>query len=144
MIRVKNIGSSMVTLIAPDYKFRRKLAPGRELPIQDEVYDELTFDPGFQTMVKIGFVQVSGVDTEKSEVIEVEKNNILTREEIVKMFEENNITNFAKIIPHASDATKESIVSVAMEKRAVAPAFSSLIKKYCGVDLIQALSTQEV
>jgi hypothetical protein len=143
MIKVKNIGSSMVTLIAPDYKFRRKLAPGREIPVQEEVYDELTFDIGFQTLVKNGSIRVSGVNAEEKEVIEVE-NNILSREELVKIFEDNNVTKFAQIIPTASDAMKESIVNIAIEKRIAAAAFTSLINKYCGVDIIKALSTQEV
>lgn len=142
MIKVKNIGSSVVYLIAPDYKFHRKLQPKRELPIPEEVYNELTFEPGFQTLIKIGMIKVTGASEGNNEIIETE-NNIVSREELEKIFDANDVTKFAQIIPNMSFAGKESAVSIALEKHITTPGFASLIKKYCGVDIIQALAMQE-
>ena len=41
MIQIKNISSSTMTIICPDFKFRRKLPVGREIPVAKEIYDEL-------------------------------------------------------------------------------------------------------
>lgn len=140
MIKIKNISSATVTIVSKDLNAHRSLNPGREIPVEQSFYDELCFDPGFQTLVKSGFLKVTGVDETTSEVIEVNENQIYSREEIKKILEAEDITTFASIIKNASSATKESIVDLAIEMRLTKPAFSTLIKKYCGVDLINAIA----
>ena len=54
MIKVKNVGSSTVVILCTDLRFRRKLMPGREVTLTKEVYDELAYDTGFQTLVQVG------------------------------------------------------------------------------------------
>ena len=56
MIKVKNISTNDVYIIAHDMKFRRKLAPGREIGLEKDVYDELTFDIGFEKFIRNGIV----------------------------------------------------------------------------------------
>ena len=109
MIKVKNISSSNVTLICTPLHFRRPLTPSREIALTREVYDELSFDPGFQTLVEIGILKVSGAEEENAAVIESSMTS-LSRDEIKKIFEEKNYAEFAKTIQDVSPATKESII----------------------------------
>lgn len=141
MIKVKNISNYTIYVIAADYNFHRKLNPGREISVTQEVYDELTFDLGFEKLVRGGALKVTGVDAEVSEVIEVPYET-LTPAEIKKIFEEKDYVKFTKAIQNASPATKESIVAVAVDNRISDNAFISLIKKYCGVNVIEAISVQ--
>lgn len=141
MIKVKNIGSSTVVVICSDLRFRRKLAPGREVSLTKEIYDELCFDTGFQTLVQIGSLRVTGAEEEGSEVIESGKT-ALSREEIKAIFEEKNYAKFAQVIKDASPATKESIIALAVEMRIVDNGFVSLINKYCNTEILSAIANQ--
>lgn len=142
MITVKNISSSTVVLVSQDTKFHRKLAPGRTVPMSDEVYDELSFDNGFQTLISNGFIKVEGIDATQHEIVDTTDNNILSRDELKAIYEKEDITAFAKMIGNASTATKETAVELAVEMRMTKPAFTALIKKYCGVDIIQAIAAR--
>lgn len=141
MIKVKNVGSSTVIILCTDLRFRRKLMPGREVALTKEVYDELSFDTGFQTLVQVGSLRVSGAETEDSEVI-VSDKTVLSREEIKEIFEKKDYSKFAKEIKNASPATKESVAAVAVEMRVVDNGFVSLINKYCNMDLLSAIANQ--
>ena len=141
MIKVKNVGSSTVIILCTDLRFRRKLMPGREVALTKEVYDELSFDTGFQTLVQVGSLRVSGAETEDSEVIMSDKT-VLSREEIKEIFEKKDYSKFAKEIKDASPATKESVAAVAVEMRVVDNGFVSLINKYCNMDLLSAIANQ--
>ena len=141
MIQIKNIGSSTVTIICPDFKFRRKLPLGREIPVAKEIYDELCYDTGFQSMVKFGMLKVSGAEIEDAEVIETEYE-ALSADEIKEIFEKKDITKFAKMIPNAAPATKESIVKLAVEMRMIDAGFVALINKYCNVNIMDAITAQ--
>lgn len=141
MIKVKNVGSSTVIILCTDLRFRRKLMPGREVALTKEVYDELSFDTGFQTLVQVGSLRVSGAETEDSEVI-VSDKTVLSREEIKEIFEKKDYSKFAKEIKDASPATKESVAAVAVEMRVVDNGFVSLINKYCNMDLLSAIANQ--
>lgn len=142
MINIKNIGTATVTVLANEYKFRRKIVPGRSVPVPEEVYDALTYDPGFLTFVRSGFLRVENVNKESQEVIESEFA-VASADEIKAMFNNKDITKFSKLIPNASPATKDTIVKLAIDMRAVDNVFVALIKKYCGVDIIQAIAAQE-
>ena len=141
MIKVKNIGSSTVVLICTDLRFRRKLTPGREVNLTKEIYDELSFDTGFQTLIQVGSLRVTGAEAEGSEVIESEKT-ILSRDEIKAIYEAKNYTKFAQVIKDASPATKESAVALAVEMRVVDNGFVGLINKYCNTDILNAIANQ--
>jgi hypothetical protein len=52
----------------------------------------------------------------------------------------NDITNFAKFIPHATAAEKESAVTLAIQHKITNNAIVALIKKYCDVDVINAIN----
>ena len=56
------------------------------------------------------------------------------------MLLENDVTKFAKFIPNATEAEKESAVTLAVEHKITNAGIVALIKKYCDVDIINAIS----
>lgn len=141
MIKIKNISNYTVYVVSPDTGVHRKLVPGREIGISDEVYDELSFDIGFEKLVKLGSLKVSGVNEDKAEVIDTPFTSI-TPVEIRKMYQNKDYAGFTKTIQNASPATKEAMVAVAIEERISDNAFVSLIKKYCDVNIVEAIAVQ--
>jgi hypothetical protein len=53
---------------------------------------------------------------------------------------ENDVTAFAKFIPKATDAEKVSAVTLAVEHKVTNAGIVALIKKYCDVDVINAIA----
>lgn len=141
MIKVKNISNYKVCLVSPDTKTHRTLMPGREIGLTQEVYDELTFDNGFNKLIRCGALKVSGVSAETTEVIESPFTSIST-EEIRKIYKDKDYSAFTKTIQNASPATKEAMVAIAIEDRVADNAFVSLLKKYCDTDIIEAIAIQ--
>jgi hypothetical protein len=72
--------------------------------------------------------------------LEVKEASIKEKNEIEEMMANRNIVAFAKYIPNASPAAKEVIVNYAVANNIVDNAFTALIKKYCDVDVINAIS----
>lgn len=138
-ITIKNIGSATVALAFPDIRFNRSLAPGRTLPLTKEVYDEMMFDPGIQNLIGAGYLRIDGVD-EDEQVIE--NSNALEKSAIEAMIAKRDITAFAKFIPTATLAEKETVVQYVVNNNITDNAFAALIKKYCEVDVIQAISVK--
>lgn len=136
-ITVKNTSTASVTIIAPDYNFRRELMPGRSIPLPQEVFDELSFDTGFQSMVSGGFIKISGVDTEGIFDAPKEDTEAIEIDTIIK---ERNVTKFAKLIPTATPAVKDAIVKSMVANNVTDAAFTALVNKYCGVDVLQAIT----
>lgn len=144
-IQIKNVSSATVVITAPDVRLRRELVPGRIIPLSQEEFEELSFDPGMQNLLRAGYIQVKGTDAETKQVVkdtvqQAEESSTLTVEEIRKIYDEKDITKFAQVISKASPATRDSMVKLAVEMDVTLPAFTSLIKKYCDVDIIQAIT----
>ena len=137
MIRIKNVSTSLVSLYVPSIKLNRELTPGRAIPISQEEYEELTFDPGFMALVNGHYVVIEGVEKEQ-QVAEV--GPVFDASHIEKMLLENDVTKFAKFIPNATEAEKESAVTLAVEHKITNAGIVALIKKYCDVDIINAIS----
>jgi hypothetical protein len=138
-ITIKNISTSLVSLYFPAIRFNRELMPGREIPVSDEEYEEMTFDTGFMSLVNGHYIKVNGLEEEKQvEVVE----NVFEASEIEKMLVKGDVTAFAKFIPHATDAEKESAVTLAVEHKITNAGIVALIKKYCDVDVIQAIAAK--
>ncbi len=138
-IRIKNISTSLVSLYAPNIKFNRELIPGRTIPLTDEEYEELTFDPGFMALVNGHYIKILGVAKEKQvQIVE----NVFDASEIDKMLTSGNVTAFAKFIPKATAAEKESAVTLAVEHKITNAGIVALIKKYCDVDIINAINVK--
>ena len=136
-IRIKNISTSMVSLYVPSIKLNRDLTPGRMIPVSDEEYEELTFDTGFNALVKGHYIKVLGVEDEKQvEVV----NNVVEATDIESMLVKNDVAAFAKFIPGATAAEKESAVTLAIEHKITNAGIVALIKKYCDVDVISAIA----
>ena len=139
MIQIKNISTSRVVLSVPTIKLNRILTPGRVISISQEDYDELTFDPGFAALVRGHYLKVFGVEeTQQVEVVE----NVYEASVIEKMLVNNDVTAFAKFIPHATDAEKESAVTLAVEHKITNSGIVALIKRYCDVDVINAIAAK--
>ena len=56
------------------------------------------------------------------------------------MILKNDVTAFAKFIPNATAAEKESVINLAIQHKVTNNAFVALIKKYCDVDIINAIN----
>ena len=138
-IQVKNISTCVVSLFAPGVKLNRELIPGRTIPLTQEEYDELQYDVGFNALLNGHYIKLLGIDEDKQvEVI----SNVVEASEIEKMLVEGNVTAFAKFIPHATSAEKDSAVTLAIEHKITNSGIVALIKKYCDVDVIYAISVK--
>ena len=138
-ITIKNVSSSMVYITVPEIDFRREMTPGRSIKIDKDVYDDLSFDVGFASLVRGHYLKVEGLS--EDEVVE-DVGTIVESSEIAKMLDEKDITKFAKFIPQATQAEKETVVKFAIDKNIADPGFAALINKYCGVDVIHAISVK--
>lgn len=138
-ITIKNISTSLVSLYFPAIRFNRELMPGREIPVNDEEYEEMTFDTGFMSLVNGHYIKVNGLEEEQQvEIVE----NVFEASEIEKMLVSGDVTKFAKFIPNATEAEKESAVTLAVEHKITNAGIVALIKKYCDVDVIQAIAAK--
>ena len=136
-ITLRNASTSTVSLYVPAIKMNRELIPGRRIPISQEEYEELTFDPGFMALVRGHYIAIEGVQAEQ--VVE-EVGPVFDQKVIEMMLIKNDVTAFAKFIPTATAAEKESVVTLAIQHRVTNNAIVALIKKYCDVDIINAIS----
>ena len=137
MIKITNVSTSLVSLYVPEIKLNRDLVPGRTIIVTPEEYEELTFDAGFNALARGHYIKIEGVEENKQ--VEVIKN-IVDAKTIEKMLLKGDVTAFAKFIPHATEAEKESAVTLAVEHKITNPGINALIKKYCDVDVINAIS----
>lgn len=138
-ITIKNISTSLVSLYFPAIRFNRELMPGREIPVSDEEYEEMTFDTGFMSLVNGHYIKVNGLEEEQQvEVV----GNVFEASEIEKMLVSGDVTKFAKFIPNATEAEKESAVTLAVEHKITNAGIVALIKKYCDIDVIQAIAAK--
>ena len=136
-IQIKNISTCMVSLQAPGVSFNRELAPGRTIPLTQEEYDELAYDVGFSALLNGHYIKLLGLEEEKQvEIVE----NIVEATEIEKMLVSGDVTKFAKFIPTASVAEKESAVKLAIDHKITNAGIVALINKYCDVDVISAIA----
>ena len=136
-ITIKNICNAMISIHVPEANFSREIPSGREIPIPHDTYEALTFDQGFMNLVNMHYIQVLGVPAE--EAIVPPEEVITTKDEINKMLDDLDITAFAKFIPNAAPAEKETVVDLAVEKKITHSGFVTLIKKYCGRDVIDLI-----
>lgn len=138
-IMIKNISSATVVLAFPEMRFNRSLVPGRAVPISKEIYDEILFDPGMQNMIRGGYIKIEGLDDGEKVI---EDANVLEKSAIEDMIAKRDITAFAKFIPTATLAEKETIVQYVVNNNITDNAFAALIKKYCQVDVVSAIAMQ--
>ena len=137
MIKIKNVSTSLVSLYVPTIRLIRELIPGRAIPVSQEEYEELTFDAGFMALVNGHYLVIEGVD-EGQQVSEV--GEVFPATEIAKMLKNNDINAFSKFIIKATDSEKESAVTIAVEQKITNAGIVALIKKYCNVDVIDAIA----
>jgi hypothetical protein len=138
-ITLTNVSTSTISLFFPEIKWNRELIPGRAVPVSQEDYEEMTFDTGFMALVEGHYIKVDGIN-EEEQVEDV--GEITSAARIAEMYAKNDVTAFAKFIPNATEAEKESAVTIAVDKGITAPAFVGLIKKYCDVDIINAINVK--
>lgn len=136
-ITMKNISTANIVVSVPEINFRRELAPGRTVPLTRAQYDDLMFDPGFTTLVRSHYISVSGIE-ENKQVEQV--GEVFDTIAISKMLDDQDVTTFAKFIPNAAPAEKDTVVQMAIDKGITNSAITALIKKYCNVDVIKAIN----
>lgn len=136
-ITIKNISSATVVISAPELKFRRELIPGRSINISKEDYDELIFDPGINGLINDHYISITGAEDNVPEGV---SENVFEKSDLEKILDTQDVTAFAKMIPTAKQAEKDTIVQLAVEKGITHPAFVKLIKQYCDVDVINAIN----
>ena len=136
-ITLRNASTSVVSLFAPNIKLNRELTPGRKIPISQEEYEELTYDAGFMALVRGHYIVSEGIEEEQA-VEEV--GPVFDQKRIEQMLLTNDITGFAKFIPNATVAERESAVALAIQHKITNNAIVALIKKYCDVDVINAIN----
>ena len=137
MIKIKNVSTSLVSLYVPNIKLNRELTPGRVIAVTQEEYEELTFDPGFMALVNGHYIVIEGVEEEQ---MVADVGPVFDAAKIDKMLRTGDVTAFAKFIPNATEAEKESAVTLAVEHKITNAGIVALIKKYCDVDIINAIS----
>lgn len=135
-ITLKNISTATVNIVSD--KFRRELVPGRTVPISQSIYEDLMFDPGFNNLVSGHYIRIDGVEDDNAVV--VNESPIFDVEVIKEMFEKKDYSKFAKFLPNATMAEKDTVVKLAVDNGITDGGFTALIKKYCGVDVISALN----
>ena len=135
-ISIKNISSATIVISAPELKFRRELIPGRSISISKEDYDELMFDPGMTGLINDHYISITGVEEEET----IKTSEVFEKTDLEKILDKQDVTAFAKMIPTAKQAEKDTIVQLAVEKGITHPAFVKLIKQYCDVDVISAIN----
>ena len=136
-ITLRNASTSTVSLYVPAIKMNRELTPGRRIPVSQEEYEELTFDPGFMALVRGHYIAIEGVSAEN--IVE-EVGPVVDQKTIEQMLIKNDVTAFAKFIPNATAAEKESAVNLAIQHKVTNNAIVALIKKYCDIDVINAIN----
>ena len=140
-ITLKNISSATVVIGSTNGEIRsRSLAPGRIITLTPSEYEDLMYEPGVQNMIRGGYIRIDGVQEERA-VIET-PTNVKDKDEIIKMIDDRDVTAFAKYIKIAPSAAKETIVQYVVDNNSTDNAFTALIKTYCGVDVIQAISVK--
>lgn len=139
-VTIKNISSANIILSFEDLRFRRELVPGRSVQVEKDTYEEMLFDPGFSSMIDEHYLQIIGKEIEDTVPI----TSTFDRNTIAKIFDDQDVTTFAKMIPTAAPAEKDTIVQLAIDKKVTNNAFVSLIKKYCDVDIISAIHMQHL
>ena len=136
-VNIKNISSAKISLYMPEVHVQRELLPGQGFNVEREVYDDLILDQGVEALINGHYITVSGLEEDE---IPAETKNAVSAAEIAKMFDDLDVSTFAKFIPNAAPAEKEAVVDLAVSKRITHPGFTTLIKKYCGRDVIELIN----
>ena len=140
-ITLKNISSATVVVGSPNSNVKtRSLAPNRVITLTPEEYEDLMYEPGIQNMIRGGYIKFDGVAEDRA-VIETPQN-VLEKDSIIRMIDNRDITSFAKYIKVAPSAAKDTIVQYVVDNNITDNAFTALIKKYCDVDVIQAITVK--
>ena len=140
-ITLKNISSATVVIGSSNGNIRsRSLTPNRIITLTPAEYEDLMYEPGVQNMIRGGYIKIEGVQEDRA-VIET-PTNVMEKDEIIKMIKDKDITAFAKYIQIAPSAAKDTIVQYVVDNNITDNAFTALIKKYCDIDVIQAISVK--
>ena len=88
-------------------------------------------------MVREHYITIDGLD--ENEMPEIVNGTVYSAQEIGAMLDKLDITAFAKFIPNAAPAEKETVVKLAIDKGITNQTITALIKKYCDIDVIHAI-----
>lgn len=139
MITIKNVSSALLYIVFPDLKIHRQLRPNQSFRVSAEDYDNMIFDAGFSSMIDEHFLSVKADAGEKTKN-DIVETKVFDAATIKAMYENNDFTGFAKFIPNAAPAEKDTAAQLAIDMGITNGAFVELIKKYCGVDVINSIN----
>lgn len=136
---VKNVSTATIVLLSSDLRVRRELQPGRAVVVNEELYEDLSFNPGFSNLIQGHYITAHNLDEKET----AETKNTAAVYDVAKikeMFAKEDITSFAKFIATAADGEKDTVVKLAIDMGITNNGFTALIKKYCNVDVIKAIA----
>lgn len=139
-VTIKNLSSYKVGINLANVRFRRDLTPGQSCPLSPEVFEEFNYDPGCRAMVRAGAIKVITNDEEiKEQLVETPA---VVDVDIKKLLTEETVSELNRILTDASANLKSRIVEEAINLSIADAARTALIKKHCGVDIVNSLSLQ--
>lgn len=143
MIKIRNISGGTIIVSVPELRYRRKLLPGTIATVSQEDYEQMVFDPGFASIVKMGHLIIEGTTSEENTLIKetVETvGTIFEKKDIVAALEKRDAVKVAQIAKTGTVASREILAQAAVDLNVTHNGIVSLIEQYCGVDVITAIT----
>lgn len=140
-VKIKNTSTYQVSIILDNVRYRRDLKPGQTTTLPDEaVVEEFNYDTGCRNYVKSGFLQVITDDESVIEALPEAPADIEL--DVYALLTKGTVSQLEAALRTGSPALKERVIDVAIKNSIVDAARVMLIKKYCDVDVLQALNIQ--
>ena len=102
------------------------------------ISNSLVYTIGDNFRRELHFIVVNGIKDEDAVV--VQDSSIYDVKTIAEMYDNKDYAAFAKFIPNATMAEKDTAIQLAVQKGITDNGFTALIKKYCDVDVISAIN----
>lgn len=139
-VQIKNLSSYGVTINLPNVRFRRSLNPYQSCTLPEDVFEEFNYDSGCREMVRAGAIKVITEDPEiKEQIVEVPA---VVEVDIKELLTEKTVSELNNVLKEASANLRSRIAEEAINLSVADLPRVTLIKKYCNVDVVEAISLQ--
>ena len=139
-VKIKNTSTYKLSIILENVRYRRDLNPGAETTLPEDVFEEFNYDNGCRNYVRNGFIKVITDDEDiKESLPEAPKDIDMDAERLVT---KKTVQELAAVLKEASTAMKDKVVQAAIKHSIADAPRVTLIKTYCGVDVLNALALQ--
>lgn len=139
-VRIKNTSNFVISIILNNVRYRRDLNPGQETVLPEDAFEEFNFDTGCRSYVKNGYLKVIADDpVVKESVVEgprdvdIDVNDLLTNK---------SVNDLAVALKNGSASFYDKVATAAIKLSISDAARCSLIKHYCGIDVLNAIALQ--